>query len=364
VACKVFGEQVTSSRKAIGELTDGSIKEGAMKARSKSTRLPILIFFAAILIPICWCATSARAEYPERPISLLVSYPVGGSADASARVLASGAEKYLGQPLVIENKGGAGGTLALSLVANVKPDGYTICMGANTGVVRAPQMQKVPFKPLRSFTPIMAYCGAHNSALCVKADAPWKTLKDFIDYAKQNPGKIKYGHSGVGTAMHQAMEYLAVREGIKWVPVPYPGGAPAIVALLGGHIPVASVGPGWEVHVQAGALRCLGTHEYKRSAAFPDIPTFREQGYDYVNESNFGIFGPAGLPPDIVKKLESAFTKGTETPQFRAVIEKFNLVSAYYNSKDYDQHLKELWVRMEQSLKETGLIKEPATQPY
>jgi tripartite-type tricarboxylate transporter receptor subunit TctC len=334
-----------------------------MKLWSARTGLSILIFFAATLSAVCCCVTFARAEFPERPISLLVSFAAGGSADVSLRALAVGAEKALGQPLVIENRAGAGGTLALAHVANAKPDGYTICQAGNAGIIRAPHLQKVPYKPLKSFTSIMAYCGAHNSGLCVKTDAPWKTMKELIDYAKKNPGKIKYGTSGTATAMHMAMLYLAVKEGINWVHVPYPGGAPAIVALLGGHIQAVSVGPEWAPYAQAGSLRCLATHGYKSSAAFPQ-PTFRDQGYDFVNDTVFGIWGPAGLPSDIVKKLETAFTKGMETQQFQTTIEKLYLTSEYLNSKDLDQNLKETWVNLEKSLKEMGVIKESATQPY
>ncbi len=321
-----------------------------------------------VLLAFYWTAffatSSACAEYPDRPITVFISYAAGGSSDMSFRALAVGAEKYLGQPIIMDNKGGGGGTLGLANVANAKPDGYTLSQAGSTGIVRTPQIQKVTYRPLRSFTPIMAYVGAFNSGLVVRADAPWKTMREFLDYAKKNPGKIKYGTPGVGTAPHHAMEYLAHKEGIKWVHVPYTGSAPAMTAVLGGHLDAGSVGPEWVPFALAGNLRVLGTHEYKRSAAFPDIPTFREQGYDFVNETVFSVFGPAGLPADIVTKLETAFTKGMETPQFKSVCEKLNLIPAYYNSKDYDRHLKELWVSLEKSMKDTGLIREPATQPY
>ena len=332
-----------------------------MKKRIRTTVIFILI---VVSVYVHWAASPALAEFPDRPVHVLVSFAAGGSSDMSFRALAVGAEKYLGQPIIVENKGGGGGTLALANIANAKPDGYTLCQAASTGIVRAPQMQKVTYKPLKSFTPIMAYVGAHNSGLVVKSDAAWKTMKEFLEYAKQNPGKIKYGTPGVGSAPHHAMEFLAHKEGIKWVHVPYTGSAPAMMAVLGGHINVGSVGPEWVPFAEAGQFRVLGTHEYKRSAAFPDIPTFRELGYDFVNETVFSVFGPAGLPPDVVTKLENAFTKGMETPEFKSVMEKLNLIPAYYNSKDYELFLKDLWVKMEKSLKETGVIKEVATHPY
>ncbi len=334
-----------------------------MKWSRTTLRLAMVIFLAPSMYAFC-PASLVRAEFPERPITALISFAAGGSADMSFRALAIGAEKYLGQTIIMDNKGGGGGTLALANVANAKPDGYTICQAASTGIVRAPQMQKMTYKPLKSFTPIMAYVGAHNSGLVVKTDAPWKTMKEFVEYARKNPGKIKYGTPGVGSAPHHAMEFVAHQEGIKWIHVPYTGSAPAMTAVLGGHIESGSVGPEWVPFAQAGQFRVLGTHEYKRSAAFPNIPTFRELGYDFVNETVFSVFGPAGLPPDIITRLETAFTKGMETPQFKSVCEKLNLIPAYYNSKDYDRHLKELWVSLEKSMKETGLIKEPATQPY
>jgi tripartite-type tricarboxylate transporter receptor subunit TctC len=335
----------------------------AVKDFNGRIKISVFILFA-VYICTFMMAFEARAEYPERPISLLVSYAPGGSSDMTARVLAVDAEKILGQPIIVENRGGGGGTLALAHVANAQPDGYTICQAASTGIVRTPLLQKVPYKPLASFTPIMAYVGAHNSGLVVKSDAPWKTMREFLDYAKKNPRKVKYGTPGVGTALHHAMEFVAHQEGIEWVHVPFPGSAPAINSLLGGHVTAGSVGPELVPFAQAGSLRTLGTHEYKRSATFPDVPTFREQGFDFVNETVFSIFGPAGLPPDVVKKLETAFTKAMESPQFKAVCEKMSLIPAYYNSKDYDRFLKELWPTLEKSHKETGLIKEAATQPY
>jgi tripartite-type tricarboxylate transporter receptor subunit TctC len=326
-------------------------------------RVAVSVLLAAT---VCACSilSPAPAEFPDRPITVLVSSAAGGSPDMSLRALALGAEKYLGQPIVIENRGGAGGTLALAQVAIAKRDGYTLAQAGSTAIVRAPQLQKVTYKPLASFTPIMAYVGVHNTGLAVKSDAPWKSMGELISYAKKNSGKLRYGSPGVGSVPYHAMEYAAHKEGIKWVHVPYTGSVQVITAVLGGHIDAGSVGPEWVSYVHAGTLRILATHEEKRSAAFPNIPTFRELGFDFVNETVFSVFGPAGLSPDVVKKLETAFTRGMETPQFKSVVEKLNLIPAYYNSKDYDRFLKDSWVKLEKSLKETGMIKEPATPPY
>jgi tripartite-type tricarboxylate transporter receptor subunit TctC len=198
--------------------------------------------------------------------------------------------------VVIENKGGGGGTVALSVVANAAPDGYTLCATPNVSVVDTALMQKVTFRPLASFTPILGHSLAEHTALIVKSDAPWRTIKDFIEYAKKNPGKIKYSSAGVGSGMHVAMEVVARREGIKWVHVPYKGAAPATTALLGGHVDACSAGIGWQIHAKSGAVRALADHGKKRGAEFLDVPTLWELGYGFSNETIHAIVGPADLP--------------------------------------------------------------------
>jgi len=306
----------------------------------------------------------ARSEYPERPVTIIVAMEAGGPTDISVRAMAIGTGNYLDKPVVIENRGGGGGTIALAVVATAKPDGYTLCAAQNVSIIDTCLMQKVPFKPLKSFTPITGFAAATHTALLVKSDAPWKTFKEFIDYAKNNPGKIKYSTAGIGTGMHIAMEYIAQQGGIKWVHIPYKGTAPARTALLGGHVDACSSGVDWPPHVQSGALRVLATHGEKRSPHFPDVPTLKELGYEFVNWTVHAIVGPAGIPPEVVEKLETAFAKGRETTEFKTAVEKLYLTPAYYNSKEYELHLKEKWGRTEKIFKETGIIREPATQPY
>ena len=238
----------------------------------------------------------AMAEYPERPITIIVGFDPGAASDIMTRTIAAGAEKQLGKPIIIENKGGGGGSVALGIVANAKPDGYTLCAVPNVSMIDTALMQKVTYKPLKSFTPIVAHSAAEHTALLVKSDAPWKNFKEFIDYAKKNPGKVKYSTSGVGTGMHVAMEVIAHKEGIKWVHVPFKGAAPATTALLGGHVDACSAGIGYQPHVLSGALRILADHGLKRQAAFPNVPTLKELGYEFYNDTMHAIVGPAGLP--------------------------------------------------------------------
>ena len=312
------------------------------------------------LAALAFFAPGAKAEFPEKPITIEVAFAPGGSMDMSTRAMAAAAEKQLGKPIVVENKGGGGGTVALALVANAKPDGYMLCAATSTGIVRAPQMQKVTYRPLKAFTPIIGFATPQN-AIVVRSDAQWKTLKELLEYAKKNPNKVKYSTTGVGSAMHHAMAYLEHQESIKWIHVPYKGTADALTALMGGHVDVCSSGPEHVPFARAGQVRILAYTEEKRNPKQPDVPTLKELGYDFVNETVFSIVGPAGLSADVLSRLEGAFAKAKDSPEFKGVVERLDLIPVYYNSKEYDRFLKDSWARLEKNLKETGLIKEPAT---
>lgn len=309
-------------------------------------------------------AGPARSEYPERPITVLVTMDAGGVTDLATRALSVNMEKHLGKSIIVENRGGGGGAVGLGVLANAKPDGYTLATTQNVSIIDTPLMQKVPYKPLRSFTPIAVFACSEHTAVLVKADAPWKSFKEFVDYAKKNSGKIKYSSAGVGSGMHVAMEYVAHKEGIKWIHVPYKGTNPSRTAVLGGHVDACSSGMGWAPFVQSGQLRVLATHGQSRSPQFPNVPTFKELGYEFVSETYHTMVGPADLPPDVVKKLETAVRKAMEAPEFKVTAENQELTVLYLDSKQYDRHLKEKWPRTERDFKMMGIIKEAATQPY
>ncbi|MCG6535791.1 MAG: tripartite tricarboxylate transporter substrate binding protein [Syntrophales bacterium LBB04] len=329
---------------------------------------PITWFLRGIWCFIALCVlfftVIARAEYPERSVTIIVGNEAGGTADLITRALAIGTERQLGKAIIVENKGGGGGAVALGALVGGKPDGYAFCAVPNDALVNTALMQKVPFKPLASFIPIIGHSASENTALLVKSDAPWNSFKEFLEYAKKNPGKVKYSSAGVGTGMHTAMEYVAHQDGIKWVHVPYKGTAPARTALLGGHVDACSSGVDWQPFVQSGQLKVLVTHGRKRLPNFPNVPTLKESGYDFVSDTIHGVVGPAGLPPDIIRKIETAFIKGTETPEFKTTQEKLSLSPVRYDSKEFERHLKEHWVRMEKIFIDTKIIKEAATQPY
>ncbi len=305
-----------------------------------------------------------RAEFPDKPVNVIISFDPGSTTDILARAVGIGTEKYLNTRFIYENKGGGGGTVALGVLSAAKPDGYTIWAGNSDSIVYTPLMQKVPFKPLKSFTPIIGFAGAPHTALIVKPDAPWKNFQEFVDYAKKNPRKIKYSTSGVGTGMHLAMEYIANKDGIQWIHIPYKSAAAARMALMGGHVDACSAGAEFVPFAKQGMVRVLATHGEKRSPAFPDVPTLKELGYDFVKETVFAMMGPAPLPPDVLKKLEAGFTKGAESAEFISIRDRLDCLPAYYNAANYDKYLKDLWVRTEKMFKDAGLIKEPATQPY
>jgi tripartite-type tricarboxylate transporter receptor subunit TctC len=305
------------------------------------------------LIPIL----SSAQSYPTKPINVLVGFAPGGTMDISTRVLASKAEKFLGQPFIISNNGGGGGSVALGIVAKERPDGYYLAGCTSTGLIRIPQFRPVPYK-LEDFVPIMHF-GAPQTGLVVKADSPWKTLKELVEYAKKNPGKVSYSSTGVGSPMHLAMEYVAKQEGIQWTHVPYPGSTPALTALMGGHVTAQSGSTEWIPQVKAGEVRLLATHGEKRMKIFPDVPTFRELGYDFINETVFMAAAPKGTPSPIVKKLEEALHKAMDDPEFIQTMERMEIEITYRNSEDTKKYLEEAYARLGKMIIELKIPKEP-----
>ncbi len=296
-------------------------------------------------------------EFPAKPINMVVTFSPGGSADPSMRLLASKTEKFLGQPFIITNNGGGGGSVAMAILSKERHDGYYIAGCSSTSLIRIPQFREVPYK-YEDFAPIMHF-GAPPSGLVVRADSPWKTLKEFVEYAKVNPGKVTYSSMGIGSPMHLAMEFIAKQEGIQWTHVPYPGSGPAFTALLGGHVMAQSGSSESYPHIRAGTVRLLAIHHEKRFRSFPDAPTFRELGYDFINESVFMFAGPKGISPSIVKKLDEAFRKGMEDPEFIQTMEKMEIVVSYRGSEDLKKYLDEAYVRLGKMIRELKLPKEP-----
>jgi tripartite-type tricarboxylate transporter receptor subunit TctC len=299
---------------------------------------------------------AADAEYPEKPITLVIQYPAGGSTDVTGRALANAAKKYLGQPIICENKSGGGGTVGVSLVAAKPADGYTIGYITSSPTI-AYHMGKLNFHPVNDLTHIMRWAG-YLFGLVVQTESKWKTIQEFIQYAKQNPQKVSFGSPGVGTPPHLAMEELAsLAGGIQFTHIPYKGGAESNAALLGGHVDSVSDSSGWAPLVDAGKFRLLVTYGYQRSARYPQVPTLKEVGYDMVSPGPIGLIGPKGIPKPIVAKLHDAFKKAMDDPDFRAIMKKLDMNLLYQNSEDYEKYVREDSERIGKLVKKLGLDK-------
>jgi tripartite-type tricarboxylate transporter receptor subunit TctC len=277
--------------------------------------------------------SAAAQEFPARPVTLIVAVPAGTSADASLRALARAAEKHLRQPIVIENRPGVSATLGpAQMAASAKPDGYTVAQ-VSPSVFRLPFLGKTTYDPAKDFAYIIAVT-AYTIGVVVRSDAPWKTFQELLADAKANPGKITYGTGGIATIGYIAMERIAKQQGIKWVHVPFKGGDD-VNAVLGGHVHAIADPAAWASQVNAGRLRLLVTVGSARTRSWPAVPTLKEIGFDIVMDSPYGIAGPGGMEPKIVKVLHDAFRNAMEDPSFKATIAQFDQEPYYLSSADY-----------------------------
>ncbi len=259
-------------------------------------------------------APPARAEYPEREITLIVPWAAGGGTDLVSRVLADVMKVDLGKPVVVVNKPGGGGLLGFNQIAQAKPDGYTVGIATPSMILQ--KYSASSYLDWRELAPI----AVHNndpSAFTVKTDAPWKTLKDALNHAKANPMKMRIGNSGPGAIWHIAAAMLGHKLGIQFTHVPYGGGGPAAVATAGGHVEATTISPA-EVATLAkgGKLRILAIADEKRDAMFPDVPTFKEAGVDFSFGTWRCLAAPKATPKEIVARLEQSVHKAVKDPKF------------------------------------------------
>jgi tripartite-type tricarboxylate transporter receptor subunit TctC len=291
----------------------------------------LLVTFAALAAGTAFAQSSD--SFPSRPITLIVPFPPGGAADGHLRTMADLASKHLGQPIVIINKPGASGTLGPTTMAKASPpDGYTISQMA-TSAYRIPFTQKVDWDPLKDFTYIINVADVPYGVL-VAADARWNTLAELVAYAKAHPGELNYGTSGQITVPHLAMEELGLRSGGKMTLVPFKGYAEGATALLGKQIDVLIESPSWEPMVDTHRMKLLGITGEARAPRWPDVPTLKE-AYGVVGIGPYGIVGPKGMDPKVVKILHDAFRATMDEPAYQDSMVKFRQSSAYLNSADY-----------------------------
>jgi len=264
-------------------------------------------------------ATLAQAAFPDKPVKILIGFPPGGPLDAHARLLADRLSQVLGQPVVIDYKAGAGGTVGAEFVAKSAPDGYTLLM-ANTGtmVINPAVYTKLGYQTLKDFAPV-ARTAQQPLALVVNPNVPAKTVQDLVALAKAKPGQLNYGSAGNGGISHLVPEMFKTATGVFIVHIPYRGSAPAFTDLLGGQVQVMAESiPQASQYVKQGKLRALAVTGRERNAALPDTPTFAEAGIKGLDVVGFyGVLAPAGTPKDVVAKLSDAFRQTLETPDIR-----------------------------------------------
>ncbi len=309
-----------------------------MKINGKSVAVPLCVALMATGMQSANAMSEAAKNFPDKPISIVIGYTAGGSTDIPFRVLAENVAKILKQPVIVENKPGAGGVLPAMQLHNRKPDGYTLAQ-TPTPVFRLPYISKIDWNPATDLTYVIGLAG-YSFGLVVPADSPIKSMKEYIDYAKANPEKLTYGSPGIMTTLHITMEAIARDAGIKLTHVPYKGNAESLKAIIGGFVMSVADTPAWAPYVENGKLRLLSTWGEKRSKKFPDAPTLKEAGINRVQLSPFGLAVGKGTDPDIVKKLHDAFKQGMEQPNFREALEKYDMEPLYMSSEQYTAFAK------------------------
>ncbi|MCY1165942.1 MAG: tripartite tricarboxylate transporter substrate binding protein [Pseudomonadota bacterium] len=313
---------------------------------------------AALLISGSTLAAAQNA-WPTRSITMIVPFPPGGLADLVARPVAEAMSRELGQPVVIENKAGAGGGIGMSLVAKAKPDGYTILMAlssltvipeADAVLARAPMFALADLRPIARYT-------ADPTVLAVRADAPWKTAQQFVDDAKKRPGVLNYGSSGNYGTMHVPMEILAQNAGMKMTHVPFTGAGPAVVALLGGQIDAVSTGPATVLQqVKAGKLRVLAHWGNGQLGSLPDVPSLKSAGYNAEYAQWSGLFIPKDTPEPVAQRLRASAKAAAQDAKVKEVILNAGSPVLYLDAPEFEKYVQADAARMAVVVKRIGKV--------
>ena len=311
---------------------------------------------AALSLPALSTFTHAQpAAFPSRPIKLLIAFPAGGPTDITMRQLADNASKILGQPVIIENKPGAGGTLPAQQLQGAQADGYTVAQ-IPLGVFRLPYTTKINWDPVKDISYVLNVTG-YAFGVVVPIDSPMKTWADFVAYAKANPGKLSYGSTGNLTSPHRTMELIAQKLNLQLLHVPYKGSADLMQSILGGNIMAAADSTGFAPQVEAGKLRVLTTWGEQRLTRFPDAPTLKELGLDMVQTSPFGIGAPNGTPPAVVKRLHDAFKQAMEEPSYAQSLGKYDMLPMYMSTASYSKFAQDTFAKEKALVEKLGLAK-------
>ena len=313
--------------------------------------------FSILCVPMLGYSQEEEvAKYPSRPITYIQPFTAGVPADLAIRLISKEAEKILGQPIVVLNKPGAAGTIGVAAIAASKPDGYTIGNAPHSPMIVVPHLEKVPYHPVKDIKMIMQF-GAFNMGVIVKSDSPFKTFKDLIDFARQNPKKLTYGTAGANSMQNIIMEQIAKKENVQITHIPFKATGEAQTALLGGHILFAAGDFNYSL-IESGQARVLFLFREERAAEYPDAPILKDFNYEFPFPTFICAAGPKGIPDGIVRKLDDAFAKAMKQPSFiKGMKEDLRLPIVYRGSKelsDYVANSYEVYGRM---LKEMGLMK-------
>jgi tripartite-type tricarboxylate transporter receptor subunit TctC len=311
---------------------------------------------AALAVPLLGPLGAAQAQsFPTRTIKLIVAFPAGGPTDITMRVLADNASKILGQPVIVENKPGAGGTLPALQLQTSAADGYTLGQ-IPLGVFRLPYTTKISWDPVKDISYVLNVTG-YAFGVVVPVDSPLKTWTHFVAWAKANPGQLSYGSTGTMTSPHLTMELIAQKLGLDLLHIPYKGSADLQQSILGGNIMAAADSTGFAPQVEAGKLRVLNTWGAERLPKFPDVPTLKELGLDIVQNSPFGIGAPKGTPPAVVKRLHDGFKQAMEQENYKTALARYDMVPIYMGSAVYTKFAQETFLREKALVEKLGLAK-------
>ncbi|WP_018389139.1 tripartite tricarboxylate transporter substrate binding protein [Ancylobacter sp. FA202] len=301
----------------------------------------IRTLIAAAMATLFAAGTAGAQDFPNRPVTLVIPFAAGGSTDLVGRLIAERMSAELGQPVVVENKGGAGGNLGAAQVAKATPDGYTILMGTvATHALNPTLYKKMPYDPVTSFAPVSLLVVVPN-VLVVNPDFPAKTTEELIALLKKDPDKYSYASSGNGTPLHLSGELFKSMAGVDMQHIPYQGAGPALIDVLSGQVPIMFDNlPSSTGHIKSGKLRALGVTTAKRAPSFPDLPAIAEAVPGYETYTWNAVFAPAGTPPEVIAKLNAAANKALADPKVQARLADFSAVSVGSTPEELGEHVK------------------------
>ena len=314
---------------------------------------------AAALVAAAWAQGSALGQdFPTRPVRIIVPYAPGGGTDITSRIVQERTVALLGQPLIIENRAGAGTLIGTQVVANAAPDGYTLGVMDPAFVTNPQLMSDARYDPLKDFAPV-SLLTVTPLILIVPSSFPARTVKELIDYARANPGKLNFGSPGSGSGGHLAIEQFRHAFGLQMVHVPYKGAGPAVAAIVANEVSMLMAGSGAVPFVQDGRLRALAVTSAKRVPALPDVPTFTELGFPQVNVETFaGAVVPAKTPEPVIRRLHAAFAGALQAPEVRAKFLQLNSFPIGNTPDEFASFLRDNVTRLGRVVRESNIKSE------